>query len=130
MDFKTYDKVYQDLLNEKGRIDIANEGKEKEALVKKINDFLELYPKSIPKDKDPNARIYQLSLKELFRRYLQTAIDILNDLSEIISRRNYVSNATFRRDLFSIFTKKERRLYVGLWIMFFSFVLYFLDSAA
>jgi len=130
MDFKTYDKVYQDLLNEKGRIDIANEGKEKEALVNKINDFLELYPKSIPKDKDPNARIYQLSLKELFRRYLQTAIDILNDLSEIISRRNYVSNATFRRDLFSIFTKKERRLYVGLWIMFFSFVLYFLDSAA
>ncbi len=130
MDFKTYDKVYQDLLNEKGRIDIANEGKEKEALVKKINDFLELYPKSIPKDKDPNARIYQLSLKELFRRYLQTAIDILNDLSEIISRRSYVSNATFRRDLFSIFTKKERRLYVGLWIMFFSFVLYFLDSAA
>jgi hypothetical protein len=130
MDFKTYDKIYQDLLNEKGRIDIANEGKEKEALVKKINDFLELYPKSIPKDKDPNARIYQLSLKELFRRYLQTAIDILNDLSEIISRRNYISNATFRRDLFSIFTKKERRLYVGLWIMFFSFVLYFLDSAA
>ena len=130
MDFKTYDKVYQDLLNEKGRIDIANEGKEKEALVKKINDFLELYPKSIPKDKDPNARIYQLSLKELFRRYLQTAIDILNDLSEIISRRSYVSNATFRRDLFSIFTKKERRLYVGLWIMFFSFVLYFLDSTA
>lgn len=130
MDFKTYDKVYQDLLNEKGRIDIANEGKEKEALVNKINDFLELYPKSIPKDKDPNARIYQLSLKELFRRYLQTAIDILNDLSEIISRRSYVSNATFRRDLFSIFTKKERRLYVGLWIMFFSFVLYFLDSAA
>lgn len=130
MDFKTYDKVYQDLLNEKGRIDIANEGKEKEVLVKKINDFLELYPKSIPKDKDPNARFYQLSLKELFRRYLQTAIDILNDLSEIISRRSYVSHATFRRDLFTIFTKKERRLYVGLWIIFFSFVLYFLDSAA
>lgn len=130
MDFKTYDKAYQDLLNDKGRIDIANEGKEKEVLVKKINDFLELYPKSIPKDKDPNARFYQLSLKELFRRYLQTAIDILNDLSEIISTRSYVSQATFRRDLFTIFTKKERRLYVGLWIMFFSFVLYFLDSAA
>ena len=34
MDFKEYDKVYQDLLNERGRIDIANDGKEKDAFSK------------------------------------------------------------------------------------------------
>jgi len=130
MDFKTYDKVYQDILNDKGRIDISNDGAEKEVLVNKINDFLELYPKSIPKDKDPNARFYQISLKELIRRFLQTAIDILNDLSDIITRKNYISGATYRRDIFTLFTKKERRLYVGMWLIFFSFVLYFLDSAA
>ena len=70
MDFKEYDKLYQELLSEKGRIDIANEGKEKEELVKKINDFLDLYPKSIPKDKNPNAYFYQLSLKEITRRFI------------------------------------------------------------
>lgn len=130
MDFKEYDKVYQDLLSEKGRIDIANEGQEKEALVKKINDFLELYPKSIPKDKNPNAYFYQLSLKEITRRFIQTAIDIINDLSEAISSKNYVSGTEFRRSLFKIFTKPERRLYVGMWLIFFSFMLYFIDSAA
>lgn len=130
MDFKDYDQVYQDILNERGRIDISNEGKEKDALVKKINDFLNLYPKSIPKDKDPNAYFYQLSLKELYRRFLQTMIDIIQDISEVISKRKYISGATYRRDLFSVFTKRERRLYVGLWLIFFSFILYFIDSAA
>lgn len=130
MDFKEYDKVYQDLINERGRIDIANEGKEKDALVKKINDFLNLYPKSIPKDKDPNAYFYQLSLKELYRRLLQSMIDIIQELSEVISRRVYVSGSTFRRDLFLVFTKKERRLYMGVWLILISFILYFIDSAA
>ena len=130
MDFKDYDQVYQDILNERGRIDISNDGKEKDALVKKINDFLNLYPKSIPKDKDPNAYFYQLSLKELYRRFLQTMIDIIQDISEVISKRKYISGATYRRDLFLVFTKKDRRLYVGLWLIFFSFMLYFIDSAA
>ena len=130
MDFKEYDKVYQELLSEKGRIDIANEGKEKEELVKKINDFLDLYPKSIPKDKNPNAYFYQLSLKEITRRFIQTAIDIINDLAAAISSKNYVSGTEFRRNLFKIFTQPERRLYVGMWLIFFSFMLYFIDSAA
>jgi len=130
MDFKEYDNIYQDLLNEKGRIDIANEAEEKERLIKKINDFLELYPKSIPKDKDPNAYFYQLSLKEIYRRSLQTMIDVIQDISELISRRAFISSSTFRRDLFQIVTKRERRLYIGIWLIFLSFLLYFIDSAA
>jgi len=130
MDFKEYDNIYQDLLNEKGRIDIANDGEEKEKIIKKINDFLELYPKSIPKDKDPNASFYQLSLKEIYRRSLQTMIDVIQDISELISRRAFISSGTFRRDLFQIVTKRERRLYVGIWLIFLSFLLYFIDSAA
>lgn len=130
MDFKEYDNIYQDLLNEKGRIDIANEAEEKEKIIKKINDFLELYPKSIPKDKDPNAYFYQLSLKEIYRRSLQTMIDVIQDISELISRRAFISSSTFRRDLFQIVTKRERRLYIGIWLIFLSFLLYFIDSAA
>lgn len=130
MDFKDYDKIYQDLLKEKGRIDIANDGAEKEKLVNKVNEFLELYPKSIPKDKDPNARFYQLSLKEIIKRFIQTAVDILNDIAELLSRKEYIGNDTFRRSLFTIVTKEERRFYVGMWLIFLSFVLYFIDSAA
>lgn len=130
MDFKTYDKVYQELLSKRGREEISdNPDKEKEVL-DKINTFLDLYPKSIPKDLDPKAKIYQLSIKEIFKRTIQTAIDILNDISNLISKREFMSKNAFRREFFKTFTRKERRLYLGIWVIFFAFVLYFLDSAA
>jgi hypothetical protein len=130
MDFKTYDKMYEEILSKKGLVDISEQPEKEKELVDKINKFLDLYPKSIRKDKDPNAKIYQISIKELFRRFLQTAIDILNDISRVITKREYISSSTFRRELFKVFTRIDRRLYVGLWIMFFAFVLYFIDSAA
>lgn len=129
MDFKSYDKTYQDLLSNKGLLDVSENPEKEKELIDKINTFLNLYPKSITKDKDPNAKFYQLSIKELFRRFLQTAIDILNDISKLITKKEYISNTTFRRELFKVFTEKERRIYVGLWIIFFAFILYFIDSA-
>ena len=47
MDYKEYDKVYQELLSEKGRIDIANEGKEKEEL-----NFAVVYSKLLQNQRD------------------------------------------------------------------------------
>lgn len=130
MDFKEYNRIYHSLLNDNGLVDIGSSFNEKATIVDNINKFLELYPKSIPKDRNPEAYFYELSVIEIYRRFIRAAIHIIEEISELISQKKYVSAATFRRELFQIFTKKERRLYVGLWLIFLSFILYFIDSAA
>jgi len=99
-------------------------------VTEKIDKFLELYPSVIPKDKNPNAPLYAISLKELYRRTVVTMVDIVDDLSTIISNKDVSSNAEFRRSIFKVFTRPDRRLYVGIWLILLSFVLYFVDSAA
>lgn len=96
----------------------------------KINDFLEKYPSTISPDKKLSTPWIQLSLHELYRRSIQTAIDIINDVSDVMSNKSTMSNAGFRRRIFAIFADRDRRLYVGFWLIFFSFILYFIDSAA
>jgi len=130
MDYKDYQTLYNKLLTEKGLLSIEDDVNEKEKVLDKINDFLGKYPTLLPKDRLPSTPITQLSVTEIYRRTLQTVIDIINEISDIISQKNYVSQATFRRRLFEVFTKPERRLYVGLMLVFLSFVLYFVDSAA
>ena len=130
MDYKEYQEVYKKLLSEKGLYDFENEVGEKEKVLEKVNEFLGKYPAILPKDRQPTTPITQLSITEIYRRTIQTIIDIINEVSEIISQKNYVSQATFRRRLFEVFTKPERRLYVGLMLVFLSFILYFVDSAA
>lgn len=130
MDYKEYKKIYEKLLSEKGLVDFENVLGEKEKVLKQINDFLGKYPKILPKDKLPSTPIFELSLKEIYKRTLQTAIDIINDISTILTMRNNVSNETLRRQIFEAFTLPERRLYVGIWLLLLAFVLYFIDSTA
>lgn len=128
MDYKEYKKTYEKLLSEKGLVDFENTLGEKEKVLKQINDFLGKYPKILPKDKLPSTPIFELSLKEIYKRTLQTAIDIINDISNILSMRGNISNETLRRQLFQAFTLPERRLYVGIWLLLVAFILYFIDS--
>lgn len=130
MDYKEYQQLYKQLLSDSGLRDVADKVGEKEKVLQQINDFLGKYPTVLPKDKTPSTPIFELSLKEVYRRTLQASIDIINDASEIISQKNYMSQTTFRRKLFEIFTKPERRLYVGIILILFSFILYFIDSSA
>lgn len=130
MDYTEYRKLYEKLLTDKGLRSIEDEVGEKEKLLKQINDFLGKYPTLIPKDKNPSTPIFEISIKEITRRTIQTAIDIIHDLSDIISQKSYISDTTFRRRIFETFTSPERRLYVGIWLVLLSFVLYFIDSAA
>lgn len=130
MDYKEYQQLYEKLLSEKGLQAIENEVGEKEKVLKQINDFLGKYPTLIPKDKNPTTPVTELSIKEIYRRTLQAIIDIIQEISELITQRNYISQATFRRRLFEIFTTPERRLYMGIVLIILSFILYFIDSAA
>jgi cell division protein FtsX len=130
MDYKEYQQLYDQLLSEKGLAAIENEVGEKDKVLKQINDFLGKYPTLIPKDKNPTTPVTELSIKEIYRRTLQSLISIIQEISDLISQRNYISQTTFRRRLFEIFTTPERRLYVGILLMLLSFMLYFIDSAA
>ena len=125
-----YDMMYRQLLSEQGRAEIGDDTLRQERLAEKIQQFLDTYPKSIPPDKNPNTPWIRLSLYEILQRSIETAIDILKDISAIISNRQYNSAATVRRQFFAAFTREDRRIYVGIWLLFFSFVIYFIDSAA
>lgn len=127
MDYKEYKEVYQKLLTD----DILNDSEnEKEKNLNRINDFLEKYPSIIPKDRNPATPIFELSVKELYKRTLQTIIDIINDISELITQKDYMSQTAFRRNAFKIFTAPKRRLYIGIILIIISFMLYFIDSSA
>lgn len=130
MDYKEYQKLYQQLLTDAGLQSIENTIGEKEKVLRQINDFLGKYPTIVSKDKVPSTPLFELSIKEVYRRTLQASIDIIQEVSDIISQKSYLGQTTFRRRLFEAFTKPERRLYVGIWLVFLSFVLYFIDSAA
>jgi hypothetical protein len=99
-------------------------------VIDRINEFLDKYPGTVSPDKKPDTPWINLSVKEIFKRCVQTMIDIINDLSEIVNNKAAMSNAAFRRRLFAAFTSPERRLYVGFWLIFVSFLLYFIDSTA
>jgi len=100
----------------------------------KINEFLTTYParkKSMNKSQvnASNTPWVDISARELFRQTIQTAIDIINDVSALISDKPFISSTDFRRGIFDAFAQPARRTYVGLWLVFFSFLLYFIDSA-
>lgn len=129
MDYREYKQLYNQLVSEKGRAEIGDDTQRQDAVATKVSRFLELYPSVIPMDRRPDATVVDISLREMFRRTIQTAIDIIQDLSSIISERDYISTTELRRRMFATVTSRERRVYVGIWLIFLSFVLYFIDSA-
>lgn len=130
MDFKEYKQVYQQLMSEKGRAEIGDDPNRIAAVEQKINKFLAEYPNSIPSDTKKDTLITNLSIKEVYRRCLTVMIDVINDISRILGERDALSSADLRRQLFYAITNPERRLYVGIWFIFLSIVLYFVDSSS
>ena len=121
-----YKKVYEMLQQNLGRVELGDDPKKLEA----INEFLQTFPyRNKGKNGPMDEPWVNMSVKQLFQGMIQTAIDIINDLSYNISQRNLISSVDFRRNMFEAFTHAERRTYVGLWLILFSFVLYFIDSA-
>jgi len=129
MDYKEYKELYNKLLSEKGRAEIGDDSKRTVELEKKINTFLAQYPNIVNPDTKKNAKITELSVKEIVRRCVQAAIDVIDDVSKIVSNKDQLSTETIRKRVVLAVTKPERRLYIGLWCIFFSFVFYFIDSA-
>jgi hypothetical protein len=97
---------------------------------KKINNLLETLPNNIDKDKiKKQQNFYDLSLRELYKNTLQTIIDILNDITNAY-RNGYVDNSNYIYIIINILSKEERRLYVGIILLFLSFIIYFIDGVS
>lgn len=94
----------------------------------KINQLFDILPQStdvkIPK------MIHEYSISELYSATIQTVIDIINDVTSLISERNYISTQTFRERLFKIFLHEERKLFIGIVLVLLSFILYFIDGSS
>jgi hypothetical protein len=123
-DGASYKQTYDKLLNSPKTTIEDN----KEQVINTINKFLKEYPKSL--DPAPNAPWVDLPVRSLVSTSLQTAIDVINDLSTIISNKDTYSATEYRRQIVNIFFRKDRRLYIGFWIIFISIILYFIDSSA
>jgi hypothetical protein len=130
MDYKEYKEVYQQLLSEQGRLEIGDDPKRVAVLEEKVNKFLEEYPNVVPADKDPKTPFHLLSLKAIFHRTMLVGIDIIQDVAEILSQREMFGSTMTRRRIVEALTKPERRIYFGIWLIFFAMVFFFLDGSS
>lgn len=130
MDYKEYKDVYNQLLSQQGREEIGDDPRNVTVLESKINKFLEKYPNIVPRDSDPNTPFHLLSLKAVFHRTMLVGIDIIQDISAILSQREIIGSTTTRRKIVEALTKPERRIYFGIWLIFFAMVFFFLDGSS
>jgi hypothetical protein len=76
-------------------------------------------------EKKYNERFYNLSLKDIFNNLIKTLVDILNDLSNYIENKN-----KDKIELLEIFIKKERLIYVGVFLIIISLMLFFINISS
>jgi hypothetical protein len=95
----------------------------------KLNSLLETLPDKIPKDLQIKP-IYNLTIKELYKNTLQSLIDIITDIVDVYSKKDYVNNNNYMYILLNIFTKNNRKIYVGIMLVILSFIVYFVDGVS
>jgi len=128
-----FNELYKKLQDDANREIIGNDPFLQKNAIDKVNEFLSRYPKtqlSPDYSEDAVKNWTELPVKTLYVNTIRTLIDIINDIGDIISNNEVDGSVTTRRKLVDAFFRKDRRLYVGLLFIFFSFVLYFIDSAA
>jgi hypothetical protein len=76
-------------------------------------------------EKKYNERFYNLSLKDIFNNLIKTLVDILNELSNYIENKN-----KDKRELLEIFIKEQRLIYVGVFLIIISLMLFFIDISS
>jgi hypothetical protein len=76
--------------------------------------------------------MYNLTLKEILINLLKVIVDIINDISTIL-----LDPLNKNRDLITVlkkvrktFTKKDRLVYVGLFFIIISLLIYFIDGTS
>jgi hypothetical protein len=94
---------------------------------KKINQLFDVLPSAdhitIPK------MIYQYTVYELYSGTIQTAIDIINEITALYANKKYINAKEYRMQMLNIFIKENRKIFLGIMLVVLSFILYFIDGA-
>jgi len=95
--------------------------------LKLVEQYNELYSKQFTANMEnekivENKKIFNLSLKDLFKNTSITLSDLLNDLVIFYNEDNKTLNG-----FILIFTKQQRLIYLGVLIIFFAFSLWLID---
>ena len=99
---------------------------------KKLNKLLETLPDNIV-NQNIDKQFYNMSIKDIYKNTLQNAIDIINDISELYSNKFYSKDYdrnSYIKELIDILMKNDRKIYVGIILILFSFIIYFIDGAS
>jgi len=97
---------------------------------KLAQSYKKLYENSILENKNQikekyDKRVYNLSFKDLFNNFFVICTKILNELTELI--HDDKENKTFRNYVI-IFSKEDRLVYVGVGLILFSLIIYFIST--
>jgi uncharacterized protein YjgD (DUF1641 family) len=95
----------------------------------KLNNLMLTLPDKLP-EKNIAKPIYKLTIKELYKNTLQNMIDIINEITEAYSRKDYYDVQNYMYVVIDILSKDDRKTYVGIIIIFLSFIIYFIDGAS
>jgi hypothetical protein len=123
-------KDIKDIKDTKEKTDINDIDKYIEKQIElKLNRLLETLPNTVPKDLNIKP-IYNLTIKELYKNTLQSLIDIINDIIEVYNKKDYINTNNYIFILINIFTKDNRKIYVGIMMVILSFIIYFIDGVS
>lgn len=95
----------------------------------KLNNLMLTLPDKLP-EKNIAKPIYKLTIKELYKNTLQNMIDIINEITEAYSKKDYYDVQNYMYVVIDILSKDDRKTYVGIIIIFLSFIIYFIDGAS
>ena len=78
------------------------------------------------KEEKENNRFYNLSLKIVFDNLITTIVIIINELTVYIKDKDKLS----KQDLIEIFVKDDRLIYVGIFLIIISLLLFFIKASS
>ena len=86
---------------------------------------------NVPNMSNIDTKYYNnYTLHELYKGTIQSIIDIINDVVELLSDRTYISYHVFRVRLFNIFLRNDRKFFIGIILILLSFIIYFIDGSS
>jgi hypothetical protein len=94
----------------------------------KFNQFIKEVPnlkRDIKKEIEIEDDFFNFSIKNTYQNTIQTIIDIINDMIMILDNSN---NYNYKNYL-KIFFAENRMFYIGIILILFSFIIYFIDGA-
>lgn len=99
-----------------------------EKIENKFNQVMDILPKA--DNVQVSKRVYEYTLSDIYNGTIQTTIDLINETTDLMSERKYLSNKKYSERLLSIFFKEDRRYFIGVILILLSFIIYFIDGSS